>query len=66
MSEALSSTQISLQREKTRSQELTMKNKTLKISFENLKSDSDDYKIKAQRILQSKGMCANLLIDNLV
>ena len=29
--------------------------KTQKVSFENLKTESDDYKVKAQRILQSKG-----------
>ena len=29
--------------------------KLKKVSFENLKTESDDYKVKAQRILQSKG-----------
>ena len=29
--------------------------KTQQVSFENLKTESDDYKVKAQRILQSKG-----------
>lgn len=61
LSEALSSTQITLQREKTRTQELTTQCRTLKVSFENLKNDSDDYKLKAQRILQSKDQ----IIENL-
>ena len=51
----LSKAQISLQREKTKTAELTTQNRTLKASFDNLKHETDDYKIKAQRILQTKG-----------
>merc|ERR1712131_406620 len=61
LSEALSAAQISLQREKTRVGELTQQCRTLKVSFENLKTESDDYKVKAQRILQSK----DKIIENL-
>ena len=56
LSEALSKAQISLQREKTKTAELTTQNRTLKASFDNLKHETDDYKIKAQRILQTKGI----------
>jgi len=54
LSEALSKAQISLQREKTKTAELTTQCRTLKVTFDHLKHDADDYKVKAQRILQSK------------
>ena len=52
---ALSKAQNSLKQKNTKTAELTTQNRTLKASFDNLKHETDDYKIKAQRILQTKG-----------
>ena len=54
LAEALAKAQICLQQEKTRSQELSSQCRTYKNSSDSIQQEFEDYKLKSQRILQSK------------